>query len=71
MHWARKLFHRQSAREVLAEHLYEAERLQVEHQAAAEMHAALAAVYRMRMERTRRELAAVRPELHALPGGVR
>lgn len=51
MSWLRKLFRHVPAAEVLAEQLYEAERLHVEHQAAAEMHAALAAVYRMRITR--------------------
>jgi len=46
-----KSFRRLPLSEVLADQLYEAQRLHVEHQAAAEMHAALAAVYRMRIER--------------------
>lgn len=53
MNWLRKLFHRVPARDVLADQLFEAERLHVEHQAAAEMHAGLAAIYRMRIARIR------------------
>lgn len=64
MKWLRRIFHRVPAADVLADQLYEAERLFVEHQAAAEMHAALAAVYRMRIERIRKhqpaELRAVK-----------
>lgn len=52
----RKIFHPESADEVRRDQLFEAERLQVEHQAAAEMHAALSAVYGMRVARLRKEL---------------
>lgn len=54
------LFHRVPADHVRRDQLFEADRLHVEHQAAAEMHAALSAVYRMRAERLRRELAGAR-----------
>lgn len=56
-HFFNVLFHRVPADRVRADQLFEAERLHVEHQAAAEMHSALATVYRMRAERLRRELA--------------
>jgi hypothetical protein len=69
-HWLPQAFRRRSVREVLADQLYEAERMQVEHQAATEMHAALAAVYRMRLTRIRAEIAQT-AELHALQGGAR
>lgn len=58
-----KVFRRVPAVDVMREQLYEAERLQVEHQAAGEMHIALAAVYRMRMERLRAALPAQAPNL--------
>jgi hypothetical protein len=51
------LFHPKGADTVRRDQLFEAERLHVEHAAAAEMHAALSAVYRMRAERLTRELA--------------
>lgn len=51
------LFHRVPADQVRRDQLFEAERLHVEHLAAGEMHCALAAVYRLRAERLRRELA--------------
>jgi hypothetical protein len=66
VNWLRKLFRRVPASEVLAEQLFEAERLHVEHQAAAEVHAALAAVYRMRITRIRGAQANV---LEVLRGG--
>jgi hypothetical protein len=52
------IFQRVSADQVRRDQLYEAERLQVEHQAAAELHAGLAGIYRIRVERLRKELAA-------------
>jgi hypothetical protein len=55
----RKIFHRVPAADVMREQLFEAERLHVEHQAAAELHAGLAAVYRMRVERLRTALTPV------------
>jgi hypothetical protein len=58
-HWIAKIFHRVPAAEVMREQLFEAERLHVEHQAAAELHAGLAAVYRMRTERLRTALGPV------------
>lgn len=51
------IFHPKPADDVRREQLFEAERLAVEHTAALEMHAALAGVYRARVERLRRELA--------------
>lgn len=51
MSWLRNLFRRVGARDLLEEQLFEAERQLVLHQAAAEMHAAMAAVYRMRAAR--------------------
>lgn len=64
MNWLHNFFRPVAAADVLARQLFEAERLHAEHQAAAEMHAALAAVYRIRVERIRRgqptELKAVR-----------
>ena len=50
-------FKRQPVDTIRREQLEEAERLQVEHQAAAELHAGLAGIYRMRVDRLRRELA--------------
>jgi hypothetical protein len=58
-HWLARLFHRVPAAEVMRDQLFEAERLHVEHQAAAELHACLAAVYRMRTERLRAALTPV------------
>lgn len=51
-----RVFRRQLADDIRAELLHEAERLHVEHQAAAELHAGMAAVYKMRTERLRAEL---------------
>jgi hypothetical protein len=58
-----RIFHRVPVDVVRREQLFEAERLHVEHQAAAEMHAALSAVYRLRTERLRQELHPVPPTL--------
>lgn len=52
------IFHRVPASDIRREQLFEAERLQVEHQAAAELHAGLSGVYRIRIERLHKELAA-------------
>lgn len=49
--WLAKVFHRQPVATVLADQLYEAERLHAEHMAAAEMHVALAGVYGARIQR--------------------
>lgn len=61
----RNLFKRQLADDIRAELLQEAERLHVEHQATAELHAGLAAVYKMRADRLRAELAP-RPAVRAV-----
>lgn len=50
------IFHRQTADQIRREQLEEAERLQVQHQAAAELHACMAGIYRVRTERLRGEL---------------
>lgn len=60
-----KVFRPVPAVDVMREQLFEAERLQVEHQAAAELHAGLAAVYRMRTDRLRLALAPVATPLRA------
>ncbi len=52
------IFRRQSADTIRREQLYEAERMHLEHLAAAELHAGLSGVYRARMERLRKELSA-------------
>ena len=52
------IFRQPTADQVRRVQLAEAERLQVEHIAAAELHAGLAGVYRARVERLRKELAA-------------
>ena len=63
------LFQSIPADHVRRDQLFEADRLHVEHQAAAEMHAAMSAVYRMRAERLRRELASARvAQIHAAKG---
>lgn len=56
MNWVRKLFHRVPAVDVMREQLFEAERLHIEHQAAAELHAGLSAIYRIREDRLRTAL---------------
>jgi hypothetical protein len=53
MRWLRKIFHRTPLSEVLADQLFEAERLHAEHLAAAEVHAALAGAYNIRVQRIR------------------
>ncbi|MDB5965852.1 MAG: hypothetical protein JWQ72_2352 [Polaromonas sp.] len=58
-----KIFRRVPLRDVLADQLFEAERLHCEHMAAAELHAGLAGVYRARIERVRRELAPMTAKL--------
>lgn len=52
-----KIFHPVAADSVRRDQLFEAERLLVEHQAAAEMHNGLAGVYKVRIERIRHDLA--------------
>lgn len=49
------IFRRTTARDIIAQQHDEAEVLALEHEAAAEHHAALAQMYRERMERLRRE----------------
>lgn len=58
-----RVFRRVPATEVMRDQLFEAERLHVEHQAAAELHAGLATVYQMRVERLK---AALTPPSSAL-----
>lgn len=52
-----RIFHRQPVTEILSDQLHEAERLQVEHLAAGEVHIALAAVYERRAQRIRNQQA--------------
>jgi hypothetical protein len=59
------IFRRVPADEVRREQLYEAERMHLEHLAAAEYHAGLSGVYKARIERLRKELAA-EPATHLL-----
>lgn len=56
MKWLHPL-RRVPANEVQAEQLFEAERLYAEHIASAEHHAALAGMYKARLERIRKEQA--------------
>lgn len=58
-HAIARIFRRISAAEVRAEQLFEAERLHLEHLAAAELHASLAGCYRGRAERLKRDAATV------------
>lgn len=51
MKWLARIFHRQPVAEILHDQLHEAERLHVEHLAAAEIHMALAGVYGARVQR--------------------
>lgn len=51
----KSLFRRLTARDIIAQQHDEAEVLALEHEAAAEHHAALAQMYRERIERLRRE----------------
>lgn len=51
------LFRQPTADAVRKEQLADAERMRLEHLAAAEMHAGLAGVYGARIERLRREMA--------------
>lgn len=51
--WLARVFHRQPVADILADQLFEAERLHAEHLAAGEMHCALAAVYERRAQRIR------------------
>jgi hypothetical protein len=57
MNWLDRLFHRVPADQVRRDQLFEAERLVVEHHAAAEIHIALAGAYSARVARLRREIA--------------
>lgn len=61
-----KAFRRVSVDHVLAEQLYEADRLAAEHIASAEHHAALAGMYAGRAERIRRQQAQQPTELRAV-----
>jgi hypothetical protein len=49
MNWLDRLFHRVPADQVRRDQLFEAERMVVEHQAAAEIHIALAGAYSARV----------------------
>lgn len=51
-----KLFTRRSVRDVMQDMLYEAERLALEYEAAAEHYAAMATVYKARVERLQESL---------------
>ena len=53
------LLNRESATEIAKDQLFEAERLQLEHQAAGELHSGLAAIYRMRADRLRTHASCV------------
>jgi len=55
------LFHPKPADTVRREQLFEAERLLVEHLAAAEMHVGLAGVYQGRISRLKRETSPAQP----------
>jgi ABC-type uncharacterized transport system YnjBCD ATPase subunit len=59
------IFRRPTADAIRREQLYAAERLHLEHLAAAEDHAGLSGVYKARIERLRKELAA-EPATHLL-----
>lgn len=48
-----RIFHRLSVEDVLRDQLFEADRLHVEHMAAAEVHLAFAGLYAVRAERIR------------------
>jgi hypothetical protein len=62
-----KAFRRVSVETVLADQLFEADRLYAEHMASAEHHAALAGMYRGRAERIRKQQAQLAPlELRAV-----
>lgn len=54
----KSIFKRLSVDDIRREQLAEAERAQVEHQAAAEYHAGMVGIYRVRVERLRNELHA-------------
>jgi hypothetical protein len=54
MRFLDRLFKPRGVADVLHDQLFEAERLQVEHLAAAEMHMALAGVYGARIQRIRK-----------------
>ena len=47
------LFRRKTAASTASDQLYEADRLYLEHQAAGEMHAGLAGIYKLRADRLR------------------
>lgn len=66
MKWLANPFRRPPAAEVYQDQLYDAERHYAEHMAAAEHHAALAGMYRGRIERIRREQAGQHAELRAV-----
>ena len=53
-----KVFARQTKDDVIKEQLYEAERLHLDHQAAAEMHASLASTYKVRIDRLKSYVSA-------------
>ena len=62
MKFLKSLFQPVGASKVLQNQLFDARRLQLEHEAAAEHHQALAAMYRSRVERLEVEKAKVGTE---------